>query len=42
MGAAAVDLNQMSIRQLKRLASDRRIPKYSNLTKAQLVEALSA
>jgi hypothetical protein len=42
VGAAAVDLNQMSIRQLKRLASDRKIPKYSNLTKSQLVEVLSA
>ncbi|MBF2074567.1 MAG: hypothetical protein IGS50_12515 [Synechococcales cyanobacterium C42_A2020_086] len=34
-------LNGLSIRELKRLASERRIPRYGVMTKAQLVAALS-
>lgn len=36
------NLSAMSIRQLKKLASERKIPRYSNLTKAQLIEAIAA
>jgi Rho termination factor, N-terminal domain len=34
-------LQALSIRQLKRMASDRKVSKYSNLTKAELILALS-
>ena len=38
---AARFLQTMSIRQLKKMASDRHISKYSNLSKAELVAALN-
>jgi large subunit ribosomal protein L20 len=35
-------LDALSIRQLKKLASEHKIPRYSNLTKSQLITALAA
>ena len=35
------DLKSLSIRALKKLASERKIPRYSNLTKAQLIAVMA-
>lgn len=35
------DLKSLSIRALKKLASEKKVPRYSNLTKAQLIAAMA-
>jgi hypothetical protein len=40
--AVPTDLTNLSIRQLKKLASAAKIKRYSNLTKAQLIDRLAA
>ena len=36
------NLQSLSIRALKKMASERKIPRYSSLTKSQLIEAIAA
>ncbi len=38
----AVDYSQLSIRQLKRIASSGKVKNYSSLTKSQLIAVLAA
>lgn len=38
---ALIDLTRLGIRELKRMARDRKVKRYSNLTKAQLIQALA-
>ena len=35
------DLKSLSIRALKKLASEKKVPRYSNLTKSQLIAAMA-
>ena len=39
--AIASNLQSLSIRALKKLASEKKVPRYSNLTKSQLIAAIA-